>query len=800
MIVRHEKWLFIGVYKPPSVHNDSLIESIINVFRQTQGAYRSTFLIGDINIDMLNTPKPFKDCMQIYGLENIITEPTCFKSKKATLLDVVLTDTPRRIGGISNFDIGMSDFHNITCASTKLFVPKTSGSAFQYRSYKIFDDSQFKKDLMQVPFHVAEIFDDFTNKLISDVVNEHAPLKTGRRRYNHVPFMHGELRKAVNVKAMLRRRYNKKSNSANWENYRRQRNLVSKMRGQAINTYFHENCRDVSNKKFWNAIKPFMSSSNKNQNARICLFENNRIVNDDSETCDIFNAHFASVCNDVGGNDYIQIDESIDDINNDFSSHSSIAKIKEHVITHGCPRFEFSPVSTNDVHKELSALNERKSSGYDSLPPNLLKLGKDALAPPITTLVNMSFQQCLFPNCLKNAEVSPVFKKDDSMNKTNFRPVSILVCFSQIFEKLYCDQLLNFFNKVVSKFLSAFRKGYSCETVLIKMIEDWRKCLSEQKIVAAMLIDLSKDCLPHRLLLVKLSAYGLSNDSCNLLMSYLLERKQHVKIGNSRSSWSEIIKGVPQGSILDPLLFNVFINDVFYAIENVYNYADDNVLSCSGDSLHEVGASLESSTRTALKWFGNNMMQANPSKFQAIVFGLKPKEEICFNVNNYKVKATKCVKQLGVYIDENLSFDEYISHLCIKAARQLNSLQRIAKYLSQNTKKIVFNSFILSNFNYCPLVWHICSIKNTQKIEKIQERGLRIILNDYQSYYKALLEASGQELMYISRLKKLACFVYKSYNDTGPGLANDIFNKRDIHYNLRDNSRVEQPLCSMTRL
>ena len=129
-----------------------------------------------------------------------------------------------------------------------------------------------------------------------------------------------------------------------------------------------------------------------------------------------------------------------------------------------------------------------------------------------------------------------------------------------------------------------------------------------------------------------------------------------------------------------------------------------------------------------------------------------------------------------------------LSHLCIKAARQSNSLQRIAKYLNQNTKKIVFNSFILSNFNYCPLVWHICSIKNTQKVEKIHERGLHIILNDYQSDYKAVLESSGRELMYISRLKKLAMFVYKSYNNTSLGLTNDIFNKKDIPYNLRDNS------------
>ena len=161
-----------------------------------------------------------------------------------------------------------------------------------------------------------------------------------------------------------------------------------------------------------------------------------------------------------------------------------------------------------------------------------------------------------------------------------------------------------------------------------------------------------------------------------------------------------------------------------------------------------------------------SMMQANPSKFQEIVFGLKTKDEICFNIKDNKVKAIKCVKLLGVYIDENLSFDKHIYHLCIKSARRLNSLQRIAKYLSQNTKKTVFNSSILSNFNYCPLVWHICSIKNTQKVEKIQERGLRTILNDYQSDYKALLESSDRELMYISRLKKLACFLYKSFNNT----------------------------------
>ena len=158
-------------------------------------------------------------------------------------------------------------------------------------------------------------------------------------------------------------------------------------------------------------------------------------------------------------------------------------------------------------------------------------------------------------------------------------------------------------------------------------------------------------------------------------------------------------------------------------------------------------------------------MKANPSKFQGIVFGFKAEaDDICFNINENKVEATKCVKQLGVYIDENLTFGEHISHVCMKATGQVNSLQRIAKYLSQKTKNVVFNSFIMSNFSYCPLVWHICSVKSTKKVETIQERGLRIVLNDYQSDYKTLLEISGRELMCISRLKKLASFVYKCLN------------------------------------
>ena len=148
---------------------------------------------------------------------------------------------------------------------------------------------------------------------------------------------------------------------------------------------------------------------------------------------------------------------------------------------------------------------------------------QDYLCKPFTPLINVSIEQTMFPDALKDAELAPVFKRDDNLNKNNFRPISILPCVSKLFERVYNDQMVEYFCKVISKFLVAFRKGYSCETILLKMVEDWKEALDIKRIVGAMPVDLSKvfDWLPLRLLLAKLRAYGLAMDSCNLIMSYL---------------------------------------------------------------------------------------------------------------------------------------------------------------------------------------------------------------------------------------------------------------------------------------
>ena len=173
----------------------------------------------------------------------------------------------------------------------------------------------------------------------------------------------------------------------------------------------------------------------------------------------------------------------------------------------------------------------------------------------------------------------------------------------------------------------AFRRGHGCQTTLLRLLEDWRNALEKNQYVAAVLIDLSKafDCLPHDILLDKLSAYGMFTDSVSLLESYLSNRKQQIKINGILSSWSDIQKGVPQGSILGPLLFNVFINNIFYFVKKgtLYNYADDNTLSYGHPDFNVLTSVLESESNVLINWFKFNKMQANPDKFQVLAVGKK---------------------------------------------------------------------------------------------------------------------------------------------------------------------------------
>ena len=329
-----------------------------------------------------------------------------------------------------------------------------------------------------------------------------------------------------------------------------------------------------------------------------------------------------------------------------------------------------------------------------------------------------------FPDQLECAELSPLSKKEDNLNKTNFRPVSILTGISKLYESVVNDQLLEHFSRLFNDLIGAYRKCYSCQSLLVKCIDNWKNALDKQQHIGALFMDLSKafDCLPHGLIIAKLHAYGLELPACKLLFSYLHGRKQRVKISNSKSSWAVLTKGVPQGSILGPLLFNIFMNDLFLFIEKcrLYNYADDNSLDSSSENLADVLYNLRHDGRNAIEWFAKNGMQANPDKFHFMLFSPTPTEQQVLQLcDGMSLMSETEVTVLGVTIDDKLCFSQHISVCCKKAARQLNALARISKHLNINSRRDIYNSFIMSNFNYCPLVWHFCGQVNNQKLGKI---------------------------------------------------------------------------------
>ena len=642
----------------------------------------------------------------------------------------------------------------------------------------------------------------YCSKLFCNVIDEHAPLKSRRIKPNQIPYINGDLRRAINVKAMLKRRCDKHPSMANWELYRHQRNRVTKLRKSSINSYFSERCTSGNN--FWNSIRPFISDKRGPGYTCVTLYENDSVVNNLAQVCDIFNDYFINMTQDIGGHDIhgTADDETVEGISARFEDHDSIRVIRDN-LPPALGNFSFSKMSEEDIEKRLMTLKIRKSTGNDGIQPKFLKLGAPVMASHITCLINKTINSYVFPDSFKEAEVSPIYKNKDLLDKANYRPVSILPTISKLYERVLSDQLSDFLSNIMSKHLAAFRKGYSCQTVLMILVEDWKVSLDNNRIIATMLMDLSRafDTLPHTLLLATLRSYGLDSAACALLLNYLKNRRQRVKCGMSRSEWVKILKGVPQGSILGPLLFNTFVNDLLLhmsTLENtkLYNYADDNTISCNGNSLTAVKENIETATEVALQWLHDNGLQANPSNFQSMLLGNISKESrdscVCRAGNN-DIVPSSTVKLPGITVDNILSFNVHISNICKSAAKQLNVLFRMRHVLSEENKMKILNAFVLSNFNYCPMVWHNCGNTNTKKMEKLQERGLRFVYNDFISTYQVLLTKSGKSLLYITRLRPIAAEVYKLTNNIGPTMMNDVYTRKYMKINLRDNNRLVQP-------
>ena len=286
----------------------------------------------------------------------------------------------------------------------------------------------------------------------------------------------------------------------------------------------------------------------------------------------------------------------------------------------------------------------------------------------------------------------PFYKKDDRGKIKNYRPVTLLNGFSKIYERFLQDSLSNFTDKVLPKFVSAYRKSYSSNHVLLKLIEEWKKSLADTNIMGTVLMDLSKalDCIPHDLLVANLHAYGLSMDAITIIYSYMKRRKQGVKINDTESLFKILLSGVPQGSILGPILFNIFINNLLFFINEakLANSADDNTIYAAKRDFNELLRSLEKESEVSIKWFSDNNMIVSPKKLQAVIINRQNRSnhKCCLTINNAEIKSKESVTHLGIEIDNKLNFEKHVSTICKKENNQPNAISRIGGVLGQKEK------------------------------------------------------------------------------------------------------------------
>ena len=336
-----------------------------------------------------------------------------------------------------------------------------------------------------------------------------------------------------------------------------------------------------------------------------------------------------------------------------------------------------------------------------------------------------------------------------------------------------------FIEQKFSPLLCGFRKGHNTQHALLKLLEDWRAKLDQKQIIGTILCDLSKafDTLPHDLLIAKLNAYGLESSALRLINDYLTNRKQRTKVASSFSTWSDIFSGVPQGSVLGPLLFNIFINDFFFFIKesSTTNFADDNSLYANGKNLQEVIDKLEIDIKNALIWFDINRLVANPKKFQIMFLGLRKKIKLLLDINGKITLSSSSIKLLGMLIDWKLTFNKHVQEVCSNANNKAKALTRLRYKLDQGQKLCLYYCFIMSIFGYCPLIWMFCGKTSDAIINRVQRKALRATYNDYTSNFQNLLDKGNHSTIHESNKRSLLLEVYKCLNNNNPSFLSHIF-------------------------
>ena len=469
-------------------------------------------------------------------------------------------------------------------------------------------------------------------------------------------------------------------------------------------------------------------------------------------------------------------------------------------------RFILQPISEKFILKQLRDLKVKKATGLDGIPARFLKDSATVIAPTVTFLVNLSLSTGSVPDEWKKARVVPLYKSGGRKNMDNYRPISILPVLSKILEKAVNFQLQQYLKKfdLLSPAQSGFRQHHSTESAVIYFTDEIRRNADAGRLTGALFVDLRKafDTVPlHKELISKLERFGFVDNSLAWFTNYLSNRFQVVSLGNNLSSPLAVENGVPQGSILGPVLFSLYINDLPSCINfsNVIMYADDTIIFFSSAQLMEVELKLNMELTSLSEWLCGNKLLLNLNKTEFMVFGTQQRlhrqgiEGIDIALGGESVKHCDAFKYLGVILDSSLSLNQHIDYVKKKVSKMLGIFSRARPSLTIESANRLFKSMILPILDYCGAVFHGCGKGNEEGLECLQRRGGRIVLNTAHLSTDQMVTSLGWDTLTRRRENHIVKLVEKCLKGTAPSHFSNYFQlkRHDIHdYDIRNKNKL----------